>query len=133
MKKLVALLVLSVGSAHGMPVLWTLDNVVTGSTGAVTGAFTYDAQTSVYSNIDLTYNASAYTQSRRPELADVPLTILNPSFTTESRLRVEADPSLSTAGTISIELWFSGELTDAGGVLDVTSGAFRAYLYNSPI
>ena len=100
MRKLFAAAILTAFSvsANAIPVDWTVDNAVFDDGGTLTGSFTFDQSTNQFTNVALVttfidLNPILYSEIDYPEAIPV------------------------GAGFLTFRLYFSGPLTDAGGVV----------------
>lgn len=115
--KLLATLSLSFATTmvQAVPVLWTLNNVnFTGNTTA-TGSFVFDASTSLFSNVLITTSAAGITYDT---------TELSPSPFGLDAFGIELIDNYvlnNNAGKSILNLDFSSALTDAGGVVALTT------------
>jgi len=114
-----AMLTLSVGflltpCATAGPITWTLQNVDFNyhGSGMISGSFVFDADTGLYSSIDLTTDIGTIGDPN-----DTP-------FLTESyQLKVAAGTGNDLTGDLGVDLYFSSGLTDAGGIVNLTYSA----------
>lgn len=128
--KLLKLLILvaSISSAHAIPVQWTLENVVFERTGwyedkpggYVTGSFIYDADTNVYSNIDI----KTYTSDGNSAVLYNMSTGRDPAtpvqFGDASIVHLEGLGDIgSPYGATLLTLGFVENLTNAGGTVSL--------------
>lgn len=116
-----ALLTAASAPAHATPVEWTLENTTLSNGSALTGGFSYDADTGTYSNIDIVMATSSLFPS------GITFTHLgNTGY--DSNQSFQAITAAATIGTASatgnpyLFLDFASPLTDAGGVLMIAHG-----------
>jgi hypothetical protein len=109
--KLIVLLVLLVGHAAAVPVLWTLDAVFFGDGGTATGSFVYDATTNTFSSVNITTTAGS--------LAGAPgaVTFISAAAVSNSNSAVFLTiPAGNPTGTPFLFLTFTSPLTNSGGI-----------------
>lgn len=99
--------------SNATPITWTLKNVTFTDGNAAQGHFTYDADTNILSNIDITTsNGTAY---KFPDLSLPSLRAFDPSFVTMGAGDLTGTPLLAL-------FLFPAAMTDAGGTLPLRLG-----------
>jgi hypothetical protein len=97
-------------SAEASPILWTLNQVTFDDGGTASGSFVFDAETSVYSGIDITTTAGTVMSSGATYQDEHPFY----SGLSGARFLVMLDALPATFGTRALQLPFVSELTDLG-------------------
>jgi len=96
-----------VSFAQATPLTWTLQNVSFEDGGTVTGSFTYDAMTNMYSNIAITTTTTP--------LFNTPIFGFSQGFDALSN-------NDGSPGAPVLALIFVSPLTDLGGIIDIFPG-----------
>ena len=107
------LLILSFSSAFAAPVTWSLNGIVFDDGGTATGSFVYDADTDMYSVINITtqggdtvgFPGDSYTQ-----------------LFTENDSTSESLQTQPISGNSGFGMKFETSLTDTGGLVDIVFG-----------
>ena len=120
MRKLLATAVLAALSfnAYAIPVEWTLTDVTMRYGGTLTGGFTYDNDTNVYSDIAITYSnpTSSGLQTNLGGTAT--------SFAFANAFYLDANLYAGPNANVGIDIFYQDELTNAGGVVELFAGSF---------
>jgi hypothetical protein len=95
-------------TAWAVPVTWYLSNVVTTTGKKITGSFVYDADTNTYSAINLASGPNTYTQT---------------SFAGSGPSIMAANQAPAGLGQAGVGLSTTAPITNAGGVLNLRTGA----------
>ena len=98
------------------PVVWTLNGVTTNDGKTVTGSFTYDANTNTYSAINITSTGGV-----GPFTAIAPA----PASSAGTALFIQTPAGVGQNGIV----FSTGNKTNAGGTLTITTGAGAGGLY----
>jgi hypothetical protein len=98
-------------NANAAPILWTLDDVTFRDGGTASGSFIFDADTSIYSSIDVETTAGSTVLSGRSYQIEHPFYVGSPMFL----VMIESLPV--AFGTRSLQLPFAEDLTNAGGTV----------------
>jgi hypothetical protein len=108
-------LVVTAQTADATPISWSFSGLMFSDGGSASGSFVFDADTLVYSSINITTTSSAVITGST-YLFD------HPDFD-NSALRLIAVDSLPlvAAGVDLLELTFSSELTNAGGSVSIST------------
>jgi hypothetical protein len=119
--QLVLVCILFVGplTAHAVPVQWTFSGVTFTDGGTANGSFVYDADTNVYSSVNITTTAGTL-------FPGAVYTDESPGFTSTASvaLFVTAAPQPLT-GTPAFAPAFAAPLTNAGGTVTLAPAALR--------
>ena len=98
--------------AEAVPLTWTLDGVIFQDGGTANGSFVYDADTNIFSDIEI--NTTAGTDFAGATYTDF---LFGNDF---SGLQVVPDASLpSLVGSLEFTISWSSPLTNNGGTIDV--------------
>jgi hypothetical protein len=130
MRSVVILISLSLTASAG-PILWTLEGVTFASGGTASGSFDFDADTGLYSNVDIVTTTGGGVTGATYLFTcgqDVPTcTGVAPNSTEALFLTSNA---VSQSGLQAIAFFFTGVggvppagLTDLGGVIDVSNSS----------
>ena len=105
--------------ARAVPVLWTLSGVTFDDGATASGSFVFDADTVVYSDIDITTTDGA-------TLTGATYAFDHPGFPNNPALIIVAAALPLAAGVHAMNLSYSAPLTNAGGIvpLGTVFGAF---------
>jgi hypothetical protein len=101
---------LGVNAAHAAPVLWTLSGITFDDGAVATGSFIFDADTLVYSDIDITTTDG-------PVLSGASYVHEHTTFPTSPLRLIVADALPLDIGVHAMNLSFSAALTNAGGTV----------------
>ena len=124
----------SAGLATAAPLTWTIHEASLTSTfvamGTMSGSFDYDADTNVYSNLNITVNG--FYDLAYPE----DIYVWNGSYTTAlpgTALQLNSQkPSPNPAEPVYLNLDFASALTGAGGTVSINTGTVLTNaLYNN--
>ena len=109
---------LFVTGAAGSPLLWTLSNVSFTDGGAASGSFVFDADTSVFSAINITTTRGTSLGGSIYLFPDTGAGV----YLNAAELMVLGSNSANLSGSPFLEMDFNlnGMLTDSGGTIDVT-------------
>ncbi len=105
--------------SYAVPLLWTLDNVVFSDDAAASGSFVYDADTNLYSDLNLVSSPGSIVTSSHS------YPFIAPTFTGPSQLLALVSAPIGGTDQTDISylyLDFIGDLTNAGGRLSVRGG-----------
>lgn len=116
LKKTLAVVLLSLGtiSAHATPITWTLAGVTFDDGGTAAGSFVFDADTSSYTDVDITTTAGFASPGTQFDTADLSSGILGNS--SEDRLLLH---DIFTNFILAFE--FASPLTNAGGAIEIAT------------
>jgi len=119
-------------SANAVPVAWTLDNVVFADGSTASGSFTFDADTSTYSDLSIVTTPGTVITSARTFNTIPPIPSLNcetPAFT----CAVNASAGPNYLGAPVIRLQFSTALTNVGGTITLVGQTINAECGNAVV
>jgi hypothetical protein len=105
-----AALLLASAKAQAAPVFWTLDGVTFADGATASGSFVFDADTLVYSDIDVTTTDG-------PVLSGTSYEFEHTTFPTAATRLIVADSLPLAIGVHAMNLTFADALTNAGGVV----------------
>jgi hypothetical protein len=108
----VPLLAITAFAASGTPITWTLQNVTSQGTN-ITGSFVFDADTTTYSNIDITTSGGIEIPS---------VTWLNKASCCSAATDLPLVDTAAADQTLAdlLDLFFATALTDAGGTVGIS-------------
>ncbi len=103
------------GLAGASPILWNLSGVTLADGGVATGSFMFDADTSLYSSVDITTSGGSIAGTTYLDVVTGPAV--------GSFILAAAPVASYGIGTQSFLIQYSSALTDAGGTAPITTGA----------
>ena len=107
--------------AHASPVQWTLQDVTFNDGGTASGSFFYDADTNIYSAINVTTTAGSVLAGQSFA------SLLSGGAETAFALNMAPFPSATLIGLPVLLLRFGTALTNAGGTSNLVLGTYTPF------